>query len=161
MSLRMTKHMTMKLIGVLAFALASLATTSVMAAQRLVVEKNHSQRLALSGSAGAVIVANPEIADVTIIDSRTVYVMGKGFGNSQVTITDRGGRVLFDGEIVVTAAQKGAITVYKGLTPSVMVCSNVCIAEEATATNSGSGPSPAILSPATVTSGSPAIMQVQ
>ncbi|CAL4866130.1 hypothetical protein MMA231_00368 [Asticcacaulis sp. MM231] len=153
--------MTMKLIGVLAFALASLATTSATAAQRLMVEKNHSQRLALSGSAGAVIVANPEIADVTIINSRTVYVMGKGYGNSQVTITDRGGRVLFDGEIVVTAVQKGAITVYKGLTPSLMVCSNVCISEEATATNSGSGASPAVLSPAPVTSGAPTIMQVQ
>jgi Flp pilus assembly secretin CpaC len=151
----------MKLISVLAFALASLAATSATAAQRVVVEKNHSQRLALSGSAGAVIVANPEIADVTVIDSRTVYIMGKGFGSSQVTITDRGGRVLFDGEIVVTAVQKGAITVYKGLTPSLMVCSNVCISEEATTANAATPSTPSILSASPVTSGTPSIMQVQ
>ncbi|WP_035422946.1 pilus assembly protein N-terminal domain-containing protein [Asticcacaulis benevestitus] len=153
--------MTMKLISVLAFALASLSATSAMAAPSMVVEKNHSQRLALSGSAGAVIVANPDIADVTIIDSRTVYIMGKGFGNSQVTITDRSGRVLFDGEIVVTAGKKGAITVYKGLKPSLMVCSNVCISEDATTTNSGNGTPPIVFSAAPDTSGAPAIMQVQ
>lgn len=154
MSLRMTKHMTIKRISVLTFALMSLAANSAMAAQRVVVEKNHTQRLSLSGSAGSVIVANPEIADVTVIDSRTVYIMGKGFGNSQVTITDRGGRVLFDGEIVVTAVQKGAITVYKGLKPSLMVCSNVCISEEATSTNASNGPTPSILGPSPVTGGS-------
>ena len=157
--------MTIKPISALAFALMSLtvflAASTATAAQRVTVEKNHTQRLALSGSAGAVIVANPEIADVTVIDSRTVYIMGKGFGNSQVTITDRAGRVLFDGEIVVTSAQKGAITVYKGLTPSLMVCSKVCVAEEVTSTNSTGSTAPAIFSSSPVAGATPNIMQVQ
>ncbi|MFT4074993.1 MAG: pilus assembly protein N-terminal domain-containing protein [Asticcacaulis sp.] len=131
--------MSLKPSGVLFAALCalSLAVTAgaASAGQRLVVEKNHSTRISLRGAAGSVIVANPEIADVNVIDSRTVYIVGKGYGNSSVIITDQMGRPLFDGEIVVTAAQKGAITVYKGLTPSTMICSNICTSSD----GSGSG----------------------
>lgn len=136
------RHMNSKSTGmtalVLAAAFLSLGMASgASAAQRLVVEKNHSARISLNGAAGSVIVANPDIADVNVIDSRTVYIVGKGFGNSSVIITDQMGRPLFDGEVVVTAAQKGAITVYKGLTPSLMVCSTICTSEEGGSSNAG------------------------
>ena len=128
--------MNIKQAGVMALVFAGMfAATGALAAQRLVVEKNHSTRISLSGAAGSVIVANPDIADVTVIDSRTVYIVGKGFGNSSVIITDQMGRPLFDGEVVVTAAQKGAITVYKGLKPSIMVCSTTCTSEDAGSSN--------------------------
>jgi len=132
--------MNSKQTGIMALALTvalAATATAASAAQRLVVEKNHSARVSLNGAAGSVIVANPEIADVTVIDSRTVYIVGKGFGNSSVIITDQMGRPLFDGEIVVTASQKGAITVYKGLKPSLMVCSTTCTSEEAGNSNAG------------------------
>jgi len=105
--------------------------TGASAAQRLVVEKNHSTRISLGGAAGSVVVANPDIADVNVIDSHTVYIVGKGFGNSSVVITDQMGRPLFDGEVVVTPSQKGAITVYKGLKPSTVVCANICTSDAA------------------------------
>jgi len=130
----MMKHMNIQRTGIVALLAVTLVipfmTASASAAQRLVVEKNHSARISLNGAAGSVIVANPDIADVTVIDSRTVYIVGKGFGNSSVTITDQMGRPLFDGEVVVTASQKGAITVYKGLNPSSVVCSTTCTPEE-------------------------------
>lgn len=121
----------------LAGLLAIVAFTAVpaLAGQKLVVEKNHTLRVALNGSAGSVIVGNPDIADVTVIDSHTVYVVGKGFGTSAVTITDRMGRSLFDGEIVVASGIKGGVTVYKGLTPSTMVCSNVCVEDPSAPTS--------------------------
>jgi Flp pilus assembly secretin CpaC len=130
--------MNSKQAGIMVLALAAaFIATGAAAAQRLVVEKNHSARISLGGAAGSVIVANPEIADVTVIDSRTVYIVGKGFGNSSVIITDQMGRPLFDGEVVVTASQKGAITVYKGLTPSLMVCSTICTSEDVGNSNAG------------------------
>ncbi|MGA9658978.1 MAG: pilus assembly protein N-terminal domain-containing protein [Asticcacaulis sp.] len=115
-------------------ALISLSATQASAGQRVVVEKNHSMRISLGGSAGSVIVANPDIADVQVIDSRTIYIVGKGFGNSSVTITDRSGHALFDGEIVVTAGPKGAVNVYKGLKSTLMDCSSVCTAVDAETT---------------------------
>jgi Flp pilus assembly secretin CpaC len=138
--------MNSKQTGIMVLALAAtFIAFGASAAQRLVVEKNHSARISLNGAAGSVIVANPAIADVNIIDSRTVYIVGKGFGNSSVIITDQMGRPLFDGEVVVTASQKGAITVYKGLTPSLMVCSTICTSEEVGSSNAGNAASPVAL----------------
>ena len=132
------RHMNSKSTGMMALVLAAVFIASgASAAQRLVVEKNNSARISLSGAAGSVIVANPDIADVNVIDSRTVYIVGKGFGNSSVIITDQMGRPLFDGEVMVTASQKGAITVYKGLTPSLMVCSTICTSEDTGSSNAG------------------------
>jgi len=121
-------------------ALAGFTATAANAGQRLVVEKNHTVRVSLNAPASSVIVGNPEIADVNVVDSRTVYILGKGFGNSSVTITGHDGRALFDGEVAVTAVRQGAITVYKGLKPSLMVCTNVCIAEDV---NNGNTSAPA------------------
>jgi Flp pilus assembly secretin CpaC len=117
------------LAGVLV-AIAGFAASFAHAGQRLVVEKNHTVRVSLNAPASSIVVGNPEIADVNVVDSRTVYILGKGFGNSSVTITGKDGRALFDGEVAVTAVRQGAITVYKGLKPSLMVCTNVCIAED-------------------------------
>ncbi len=115
---------------VLAGGCLGLMAGVAQAGQKLVVEKNHVMRVALSAPAGSVIVGNPDIADVSVVDSRTVYIVGKGFGSSAVTITDHMGHALFDGQITVTAVQAGAITVYKGLKASMMVCSTVCIEED-------------------------------
>lgn len=146
--------MKIKQTGLMVLVLATaFSAFGVSAAQRLVVEKNHSTRISLKGAAGSVIVANPAIADVSVIDSRTVYIVGKGFGNSSVIITDQMGRPLFDGEVVVTASQKGAITVYKGLTPSLMVCSTICTSEEVA--NSNAGNAPVALSPVASAGGNP------
>ena len=129
--------MSRKMINFSKLALMA-ATVSVMglsafaadAGQHVIVAKNHTLRVALSAPAGSVIVGNPDIADVSVVDSRTVYIVGKGFGSSGVSITGRDGRTLFDGQVTVTSAQVGAITVYKGLKPSTMVCSNICISDD-------------------------------
>lgn len=97
-----------------------------LASQQVTVTRNGMVRVALPASAGSVIVANPNIADVNVVDSHTIYVIGRGFGSSAVTILDRAGRPIFDGQIVVTAGQHDSVMMYKGSKPSVMVCSNVC-----------------------------------
>ncbi len=135
----------------LAGALSLSAASAALAAQRTVIEKNHVLRVSLSAPAGSVIVANPEIADVNIVDSRTIYILGKGFGSSAVTVTGRDGKALFDGEVVVTAVQKGGITVYKGLTPSLMVCSNICVNEQTDAGSAPGGEAPAAMMPSAPT----------
>ncbi len=122
--------------------LLGLAAASALAGQPLIVEKNHIARVALPAPAGSVIVGNPDIADVNVVDSHTVYIVGKGFGSSAVTITGRDGRPLYDAEVTVTSAQKGGITVYRGVKSSLMVCSNVCIPQDADQPNNAS-PSPA------------------
>ncbi len=117
------------------------------ASDRVAVERNGMVRVALPASAGSVIVANPNIADVNVVDSRTIYVIGRGFGSSAVTILDRAGRPIFDGQVVVTAGQHDAVMMYKGSKPSVMICSNVCQPAEDTAAAGASSNGPAFASP--------------
>lgn len=140
-------------ILITAGALSLLAASAAVAGQRTVIEKNHVMRVTLSAPAGSVIVGNPDIADVNIVDSRTIYILGKGFGSSAVTVTGRDGRALFDGEVVVTAPQKGGITVYKGLKPSLMVCSNVCVDDQS---ESGNGSIPTMEAPPSLPMAMPA-----
>jgi Flp pilus assembly secretin CpaC len=116
-------------VGALALV-AALAAGAAQAGQSVSVEKNHMVRVALRGSAGSVIVGNPDIADVNVVDSHTIYIIGKGLGSSAITVTDGAGRSLFDGEVVVTGAQRGAITVYHGLKASSVVCSNICVSAD-------------------------------
>ncbi len=96
------------------------------ATQQLTVSRNGMLRVSLPTSASSVIVANPEIADVNVVDSHTVYVIGRGYGSAAVTVLDRLGHPIFEGQVMVTAGQHDSVTMYKGSRPTVMVCSNVC-----------------------------------
>ena len=146
MSHTMIKSMKFTLMAALVPVLA-FAAFAAQAGQGVIVAKNHTLRVTLSAPAGSVIVGNPDIADVSVVDSRTVYIVGKGFGSSGVSITGRDGRVLFDGQVTVTSAQVGGITVYKGLKPSTMVCSNICLDDDS-ATAQGAPPNAVSLTPA-------------
>lgn len=96
-----------------------------VAAKALVVPINHAARLNISGVASSVLVANPAIADVTVVDSHTVYVMGKGYGTTDVVVLDGRGRALFNGDVTVAAAG-GSVSVFRGATKTSAACDPGC-----------------------------------
>lgn len=160
MSLKMINFTKLTLMAALV-SVMGLSAAAADAGQSVIVAKNHTLRITLAGAAGSVIVGNPDIADVSVVDSHTIYIVGKGFGSSGVSITGRDGRTLFDGQVTVTSAQVGAITVYKGLKPSTMVCSNICLSDD-TATAQASPSSGVSLTPAAdAAPAAPAAMMVQ
>ena len=57
----------------------------------------------LRGAAASVIVANSQIADVTVVDASTLFITGKGYGLTEIVAVDAIGRTLFQGQIVVVA----------------------------------------------------------
>ena len=95
-------------------------------AQTLNVEIDRSARLALMGSAASVIVGNPAIADVTVVDANTLFVTGKGYGVTEVVAVDGVGRTLFQGEIVVTGGSTGSVRVWRGAQATEMACATSC-----------------------------------
>ena len=52
------------------------------------VEIDQTQRVQLRGPAGSVIIGNPEIADVTVVDANTLYITGKGNGVTEIVAVD-------------------------------------------------------------------------
>jgi hypothetical protein len=113
----------------LSFALA-LATGEAFAASapagEMMLEINDSQRVGLYGSATSVIVGNPQVADVSMLDSHSFVVSAKGFGATRVQVFDTNGRELFNRRIVVTAPTSNQVTLYRGSSTSDFDCSPKC-----------------------------------
>ena len=111
------------------FALAALALAAAggpAAAASLVVPIDQSTRLNIAGSAASVLVGNPAIADVTVIDSHTLYVLGRGYGATDLVVLDRDGRPLFTGDLVVGSADAGRVSIYRGAARTDLACAPGC-----------------------------------
>ncbi len=87
---------------------------------------DQTRRLAIAGSAANIAVGNKDIADVKAIDSRTLMVIGKKPGITNVVVFDAQGRTLYDEEIQVAPAPGAVVTVYRGSKPSDYACSPYC-----------------------------------
>lgn len=105
---------------------AGAAPLSQAQAQTLNVEIDRSARIGLTGSAASVIVGNPAIADVTVVDANTLFVTGKGYGVTEVVAVDGVGRTIFQGEIVVTGGSTGSVRVWRGAQATEMACAASC-----------------------------------
>jgi Flp pilus assembly secretin CpaC len=110
-------------------AAAVLAAPAIVAAQSasLNVEIDQARRVQLRGPAGSVIVGNPQIADVTVVDANTLYITGKGYGVTEVVAVDSIGRTVFQSQVVVTAGDGGGrVRVWRGATATEMACASSC-----------------------------------
>ncbi|WP_439478688.1 pilus assembly protein N-terminal domain-containing protein [Brevundimonas sp.] len=91
------------------------------------VEIDQTQRVQLRGPAGSVIVGNPAIADVTVVDANTLYITGKGNGVTEIVAVDTIGRTVFQSQIVVTdGAGSGRVRVWRGGQATEMACASSC-----------------------------------
>lgn len=107
-------------------AAALLAAAGVAQAQSLNVEIDRSSRINLRGPAASVIVGNPDIADVTVVDATTLFVTGKGYGVTEVVAVDALGRTLYQGEVIVTGGSTGSVRVWRGAQATEMACASSC-----------------------------------
>lgn len=108
--------------GPLAAPIPSQAQTGTMN-----VEIDRSARVQLSGSASSVIVGNPLIADVTVVDANTLFIVGKGYGVTEVVAVDGVGRTLFQRDVVVTGGSTGSVRVWRGAQATEMACASSCV----------------------------------
>jgi hypothetical protein len=116
----------MRSIACIALAAFGLATAGPAFATTLVVPIDQSTRLNIAGSAASVLVGNPAIADVTVIDSHTLYVLGRGYGATDIVVLDRDGRPLYTGDLVVSSADAGRVSIYRGPARTDMACAPGC-----------------------------------
>lgn len=119
-------------------AAALLGLAGVAHAQSLNVEIDRSSRISLRGQAASVLVGNPAIADVTVVDANTLFVTGKGYGVTEVVAVDALGRTLYQGEVIVTGGSTGSVRVWRGAQATEMACASSC----APSVRNGGGGSP-------------------
>ena len=118
----------MRRIAAALLALAVLAPAPAALAQSrpLSVEVDHVARLNLNGSAASVIIGNPQIADVTVVDAHTLFVSGRAYGVTEIVVLDGAGRSIYQGEVVVSSPTSGQVRVWRGASVTHMACSATC-----------------------------------
>ncbi|HEY1225423.1 MAG TPA: pilus assembly protein N-terminal domain-containing protein [Brevundimonas sp.] len=109
-----------------AAALLALPAAAAAQSRPLNVDIDQSTRVQLRGPAGSVIVGNPNIADVTVVDANTLFITGKGYGVTEVVAVDVLGRTVFQSQVVVTAGDSGRVRVWRGAQPTEMACASTC-----------------------------------
>ncbi|MFN3520787.1 MAG: pilus assembly protein N-terminal domain-containing protein [Phenylobacterium sp.] len=92
------------------------AAQSAAAAPPLVVRIDQGTRVLFAGPIRDVVVANPNIADVNVLDSRSIVVLGKAAGSTSLLVIDQAGRVLADRPVIVSSSDEGRMSYYRGAT---------------------------------------------
>ncbi len=135
----------------LAAAVLLASASTAASAATMVVQVDHSIRLPLSGPAASVVIGNPKVADVSVVDSRTVYLSGRALGLTDVIVVDQLGRTVFASDVTVTTP--GArVNVYRGAERSNLACAPGCQATGAsTSGNTGAAPAATTTTQSTTT----------
>lgn len=115
-----------RIITCLSLLALGAATPALAQSRPLSVEIDHTARLNLRGAASSVVVGNPQIADVTVVDEHTLFISGRGFGVTEVVVLDGMGRTIYQSEVVVSAPSSGQVRVWRGSTVTDMACSTTC-----------------------------------
>jgi Flp pilus assembly secretin CpaC len=106
--------------------LSGLTISGAAFADTLVVPIDKSMRLTVLGSAASVLVGNPGVADVTVVDSHTLFVQGRGYGETDIVVLNDRGETLYSGEVVVGAASNNRVSIYRGSQRTDLACAPGC-----------------------------------
>ena len=67
--------------------------------------------------AAAIVVGNPSIADVSVHSSDTIFVVGRGYGNTNLIILNAAGQSIMNADITVTNPRgRNTVRIYQGKT---------------------------------------------
>lgn len=92
------------------------------------VELNKTEIVRLSEPASAVVIGNPKIADVSVHSSDTVFVLGRGYGQTNLIVLNANGETIMDADIqVVSPESVGNVRLYSGKERSTYSCAPYCL----------------------------------
>lgn len=106
-----------------------LAAGSASAASMMVVPIDQSASVALPRGTRDVLIGNPAIADVNVLDPSKAIVLGKGYGVTNMIVVDQLGRTVMERQIVVTAPE-GRVSVIRGPKIEDYACAGGCEREQ-------------------------------
>lgn len=113
--------------------LAGLATVGLISSpvfageQTYKVELNKTEIVRLPGNASAVVIGNPQIADVSVHATDTLFVVGRGFGETNLIVLDSAGRTMMDADIqVISTTPKNGIRLHNAKSRETYSCAPYC-----------------------------------
>ncbi|MEL7040943.1 MAG: pilus assembly protein N-terminal domain-containing protein [Pseudomonadota bacterium] len=104
---------------------AVLISSTALAGQ-LTLETGTSKPIRLKTSADAVVIGNPNIADVAVHNDQLLFITGKAYGTTNMIIFDADGNTVMSSDIVVTANATSWVSVNRGGVNFTYDCSPTC-----------------------------------
>ena len=112
-------------LGLLTASVAAPAYAGNM--QSYTVELNKTEVVRLPGAAASIIVGNPKIADVTVQSSDLIFVVGRGFGETNLIILDAQGNTMVNADLqVVNTLSNQGVRLYNGKERETYSCIPFC-----------------------------------
>ena len=115
---RGAEHLVAVVVAVL-FAAPAGAQQALPATLRITVD--HAAAVSLDASAGAVLIADPAIADIVTERGHLVFVVGKKLGATNLLVYDGAGKRLAEREVIVVPPEPNELT--GGAPPTLGGCS--------------------------------------
>jgi hypothetical protein len=69
-----------------------------------------------------VFIANPLIADITVVDATKVFLLGKSFGTTNLIALDKDGNQMFEDQVTVLGREGSTVTVHHGKNQVTLAC---------------------------------------
>jgi hypothetical protein len=88
-----------------------------------------------------IVVGDPTVADVSLVNERTLVVLGKKAGATTVLAFDARGRTLADRDVVVSNVPTQAVVFQRGATAATYACGDRCSLLSVTAPPPAAAPS--------------------
>jgi Pilus formation protein N terminal region len=108
-------------------AAAALAAAAGANAQDIRVNADQAISVRLASAAKSVIIGNPLIAEVMLIDERTVYVLGRMAGQTNLVAVDQNGTEIVNQKVSVRVGDQQIVTLHKGNSgPRTYSCAPKC-----------------------------------
>ena len=108
-------------LALAAIAGAALFPSFAQAAE-ISVPMDQVRMITFSAPVKAVYVGNPLIADVTVIDSTRVFLLGKNFGSTNLVALDENGEQIANDRITVLSRSGSVVTLHRGSAQVTLSC---------------------------------------
>lgn len=117
------------------FLAASLCLIAPLPASAFSVAMDEVHTITFETPVSTVYVGNPTIADINMIDARHAFIIGKGFGNTNIVALDSTGKQVFESPVSVltrSARNESTVVVNRGSQRTTYSCTaNACEATPA------------------------------
>ena len=110
--------------------LVSLALTvpgaALAQAAALAVTIDQSERVTVSRPMKEVVVGNPGMVEVSVLDEHHLLLTGRAYGVTNLVVSDAAGRPIMARQLVVQAPDQGRVSVWRGSEVSNYACVGKC-----------------------------------
>jgi Pilus formation protein N terminal region len=120
--MRMSRRPSPFVLGSLAAIAGVVMASGVVWADPINLSTDQVRLVTFSRPVKTVFVANPVIADITVIDGTRAFVQGKNLGTTQLVALDENGRETFNDRITVRSPPGSVVTLQRGKTQTTMNC---------------------------------------